>query len=221
MKILISGSSNGIGLEVSKRFLYLGFEVIGLDLLPSKINDEHYTHYVCDIKDLDSLPEINNINYIFNNAGLQNSNDDIDNNLKGNINITEKYAFNNDYLLGVLFNASASSISGQEFPLYVASKAGLVGYMKNVAIRLAPKGVLVNAISLGGVITDSNNIILNDGEAFKKVMDVTPLKKWTSLEECADWVEFLLTKNKSMSGQNILIDNGEMNLNSTFVWPTK
>jgi 3-oxoacyl-[acyl-carrier protein] reductase len=50
-------------------------------------------------------------------------------------------------------------------------------------------------------------------------MDVTPLKKWVSLEEAAEWVYFLTVINKSCSGQDVLIDNGEKDLNCTFVWP--
>ena len=78
MKVLITGTSRGIGLAVAKRFLDDGHEVIGLDLLPSSINHPHYQHYVCDIKKKNSLPNIEGINIIFNNAGLQNSKDDID-----------------------------------------------------------------------------------------------------------------------------------------------
>ena len=38
-------------------------------------------------------------------------------------------------------------------------------------------------------------------------------------EEVSEWVYFLLVVNKSASGIDILIDNGEANLNSSFVWP--
>ena len=48
---------------------------------------------------------------------------------------------------------------------------------------------------------------------------ITPMKKWATLEEVCEWIAFLTLSNRSMSGQNLLIDNGEMNLNSTFVWP--
>ena len=37
--------------------------------------------------------------------------------------------------------------------------------------------------------------------------------------EVADWAVFLTVVNRSMSGQNLLIDNGEHDLNPTFVWP--
>ena len=56
-------------------------------------------------------------------------------------------------------------------------------------------------------------------ESFSKIMSATPLNKWASEEEVSEWVYFLTMVNKSMSGQDILIDNGEYNLNSTFVWP--
>ncbi|MBE5763911.1 MAG: SDR family oxidoreductase [Clostridiales bacterium] len=218
MRILITGSSSGIGKKVAEMFLGKGHQVFGIDLNASSIKDTNYTHIVADIKDKNALPEIENIDIIFNNAGLQNSNDDIANNLQGTINVTEKYMEGNSALKSILFNASASSISGAEFPQYAASKAGVVGYMKNVAIKLAPKGITVNAISLGGVKTDLNKPVMEDKEKFAKIMEVTPMKKWTEVEEVCEWVYFLTCVNKSCSGQNILIDNGEHDLNDRFVW---
>ena len=218
MRVVITGSASGIGEAAAKMFLEKGFEVFGIDLNESSIKDTKYTHFVADIANKATLPDIENVDILFNNAGLQNSLDDIDNNLKGTINVTEKYIENNDALKSILFNASASSISGSEFPLYAASKAGVVGYMKNVAIRLAPKGVTVNAISLGGVYTALNKQVIEDKEKFKKIMDVTPMKKWMDLDEVCDWIYFMTCKNKSASGQNILIDNGEHDLNDRFVW---
>lgn len=217
MRILITGSSKGIGKKAATKFLENGYEVIGFDLLESTINHPNYHHYVVDIKNKNDLPDIGNIDILFNNAGLQNSIDDIDNNLKGTINVTEKYGFNPS-IKSILFNASSSARSGDEFPLYAASKAGIVGYMKNVAMKLAPKNVTVNSLSLGGVLTDSNKNVIDDVKKFKKIMDVTPLKKWATEDEVADWVYFLTVINKSMSGQDILVDNGEHDLNSTFVW---
>ncbi len=219
MKVLITGSSKGIGLAAANRFLKLGHEVIGIDLLPSNIDHPNYHHYIADVSKKKQLPDIKDINIIFNNAGKQNDHD-IDNNLVGTINVTEKYAFQ-DQIKSVLFNASASARSGFEFPEYVASKAGVVGYMKNVATRLATYGATANSISLGGVLTDSNAPVLEDEDSWNQIMEATPLKKWATLEEVCDWVYFLTVTNKSASGQDILIDNGEFNLNSTFVWPKR
>ena len=219
MRVLVTGSSKGIGQAIALRFLKEGHEVIGLDLLASSINHKNYTHYICDVSKKKSLPSLEGIEIIINNAGKQNDHD-IENNLVGAINVTEKYAFQ-DNIKSVLFNASASAHSGFEFPEYVASKAGVIGYMTNVASRLAGYGDTANSISLGGVLTDSNAPVLENEKCWNEIMDATPLKKWATLEEVCDWVYFLTVINKSASGQDVLIDNGEYNLNSTFVWPKR
>ena len=218
MNIVITGASGGIGTKVSERFLELGHTVYGLDICPASVHHPNYHHFEVDIKNTDALPDIPDVGILFHNAGVQNSTDDIGNNLTATIGVNEKYIKDNSALRSVLFNASASAVSGQEFPAYAASKAGMVGYMKNVAIRLASKGVTCNAISLGGVETSLNDPVMNDSKLWKRIMDVTPMKKWMSADEVADWVIFLTLTNRSMSGQNLLIDNGEHDLNPTFVW---
>ena len=218
MKIVVTGASGGIGRAVCLKYLALGHTVVGIDRLASDVEDEKYTHFIADVKDPLALPEIEGVGVLVNNAGEQNGDDDIGNNLVGAINVTEKY-IGSPELRSVLFNASASAVTGREFPLYAASNAGLVGYMKNVAVRLAPRGVTCNAISLGGVLTPLNDPVVNDPALWQKIMDVTPLGKWMSTDEAAEWIVFLTLTNRSMSGQNILIDNGERDLQDTFVWP--
>ena len=85
MKILITGTSKGIGLALAKRYLGQGHEVYGLDLLESSINDKNYHHYNVDVSKKNKLPDIENVEVLINNAGLQNCKDDIDNNLKSAI----------------------------------------------------------------------------------------------------------------------------------------
>ena len=219
MKVIVTGASHGIGRAAALRYLSLGHAVHGIDIDTSTVDHPRYNHHQADIRQREALPDIAHVEILFNNAGIQRGEEDIATNLSGTINVTEKYIAGNPALKSILFNASASSVSGQEFPHYVASKAGLVGYMRNVAIRVAPLGVTCNAISLGGVLTDSNDPVMKDARLWNAIMRVTPLKRWATLEEVCDWVEFLTLKNRSMSGQNLLIDNGEKHLNPTFVWP--
>lgn len=219
MNVLITGSSNGIGYATAQMFLQNGHIVYGLDLEPCDIVDKNYHHYCVDIRYTDTLPDIKNVDILINNAGKQNSEDDLGHNLYGAMFVTAKYALNNPDIKSVLFNASASAHTGFEFAEYSASKAGLIGYMKHCAWRLAKRNATCNSISCGGVFTDLNNAVLNDSEAWDKIMKVTPLQKWATAYEIAQWIYFLTVVNKSCSGQDILIDNGEKDLNCTFQWP--
>ena len=212
MKALVTGSSKGIGRAIALKFLSEGYSVIGIDKLPSEIFDDSYTHYVADV--CGQLPEIGDVDIIINNAGVQEGNA-IDVNLIGAMRVTEKYI--NDSLKSIVFIASASATSGAEFPEYAASKGGVVAYMKNVAMRLAPKGVIVNSISPGGVTTELNSHVMEDKALWDRIMDETPLKKWATAEEIADWVYFVAAVNKSMTAQDIIIDNGEIS-RFNFVW---
>lgn len=219
MNVLISGTNRGIGYAIAELFLKNGFDVFGVDVLESSISNEHYTHFVADVSDKLSLPEIDvPMNIVVSNAGVQNSGRDIEVNLKGSINLVEKYAFQ-ESIKSVLLVASASAHSGAEFPEYSASKGGLLSYMKNAALRLAKFGATCNSISPGGVTTDLNRPVMDDAKLWQRIMDVTPLKRWASPEDIAEWVYFLTVVNKNCTGQDILIDNGEKDLNSTFVWP--
>lgn len=214
MKVLITGTSEGIGRAVASKFINEGHEVIGLDINESTINSEHYTHKVGDISK--ALPSIDNVEILINNAGVQNNGTDIDINLKATIAVTEKYAIQ-PKIKSVVFMASASATTGAEFPEYVASKGGIVAYMKNVALRIANYGATSNSISAGGVITKLNQHIIDSPTLWKQVLDETLLNKWASAEEIADFTYFIAVNNKSMTGQDIFIDNGEA-LKSNFIW---
>lgn len=215
MKVVVTGTSCGIGKAIALRFLSQGHRVIGLDRLPPSIADENYDHYVTDILTGD-LPELEGVEILVNNAGVQNEGNDIDVNLKGTIRVTERYAFQNA-VKSVLFIASASARTGAEFPEYAASKGGMVAYMKNVALRLAPYGATANSLSPGGVLTALNDHVIRGPALWERIMAETLLPKWATPEEIAEWAYFVTVVNRSMTAQDLLIDNGE-DAKATFVW---
>ena len=217
MKVLISGTSKGIGKAIALKFLECGHEVIGLDLLSSSINGEKYTHYICDVRNSESLPNISDVEVLVNNAGIQtNSIDDINTNLIGLINTTNKYAFQSN-IKSVINIASSSASTGSEFPYYAASKGGVLAYTKNTALAIAKYGATCNSVSPGGVIGQLNKHIIDSKELYEKVLNEALLHKWASEEEIAEFVYFLAIYNKSMTGEDLLIDNGEK-LKSNFIW---
>ncbi len=215
MKVLITGTSQGIGKAIAEYFLKNGHDVFGIDRQEKSITDEKYTHFVCDVRDTEKLPELRDVDILINNAGTQNE-DDIDINLKALINVTEKYAVR-DGIRSVLNIGSASAHTGSEFPEYCASKGGVLAYTKNVAIRIAKYGAVCNSLDPGGVLTPLNECVMNDPELWAEIMDETPLKRWAMTEEIAEWAYFLTVTNKFCTGQNILVDGGEA-INYNFVW---
>lgn len=215
MNILITGTSQGIGKAIAQLFLEKGHIVTGIDRQKSGIEHKNYKHYQCDIRDKDKLPNIEKTDILINNAGTQNE-DDIDTNLKALIYITEKYAVHPG-IKSILNIGSASAHTGAEFPEYCASKGGVLAYTKNVALRIAQFGATCNSLDPGGVTTPLNECVMQDPELWARIMDETPLKKWATPEEIAEWSYFLTVTNSFCTGQCIVVDGGE-SINYNFIW---
>lgn len=215
MKVLITGTSQGIGKAIAKIFLENNHQVIGIDRNESSIDNKNYIHYICDVRDYEKLPKVENVEILINNAGTQNE-EDIDINLKALIHVTEKYGIQEN-IKSILNIGSASAHTGSEFPEYCASKGGVLSYTKNVAIRVAKYNATANSLDPGGVITPLNECVMNDPKLWNRIMDETPLKRWATTEEIAKWAYFLTVVNTFCTGQNILVDGGE-SINYKFIW---
>ena len=215
MNVVVTGTSQGIGRAIAWLFLERGHRVFGIDRQESSITHEGYTHYVCDVRDIANLPQIDNVQVLINNAGTQNE-DDININLKALIDVTEKYGIQPN-IKSILNIGSASGHTGAEFPAYCASKGGVMAYTKNVAMRVATFGATCNSLDPGGVLTPLNDCVVNDPVLWQQIMDETPLKRWATAEEMAEWAYFLTVVNGFCTGQNILVDGGEA-INYHFVW---
>ena len=214
MNVLVTGASRGIGLAAVQKYLREGHAVWGVDLRPAALEHPAYTHIRGDIRTLTvAVPDLH---ILINNAGTLAEEDALAVNLAGTMAFTERH-LDSPALRSVLFVASASARNGAEFPRYVASKAGLVGYMKNLALALSKRGVTVNSVSPGGVVTPANDHILHSPALYDAVKNETLLGKWATAEEVADLVYFLTVVNRSVTGEDVLMDNGEM-LKSNFIW---
>ncbi len=216
MRILVSGASGGIGKAICRKFLKNGHEVYGMDLIPSELSEGNYVHIIHDVKDK-NYPEIGGVEVLVNCAGVMTeSAEDIAVNLTAIIDLTEHYAFQ-DKIRSVVNISSASALTGSEFPHYAASKGGLSSYTKNLAMRIAKYGATANSLCPGAVLTDFNKHILDNKELFDAVTNESLLKKWADADEIAEWAYFVAVTNRSMTGENLLIDNGEA-INYNFIW---
>ncbi|MDY3250654.1 MAG: SDR family oxidoreductase [Candidatus Choladocola sp.] len=216
MNVLITGTSSGIGKGCAEYFLQEGHRVYGFDKKSPAIQNRNYTHYCLDIRRESSYPELPDMNVIVNNAGVQNE-DDIDVNLKGTISVTEHYGIQPE-IRSIIMIGSASGHTGSEFPEYAASKGGILAYTKNVAMRIAPYQATCNSLDFGGVMTELNRPVMDDPKLWNDIMELTPMKRWMTVEEAAEWIYFMAVRNRFCTGQNILIDGLEAG-NCSFIWP--
>lgn len=100
---------------------------------------------------------------------------------------------------------------------YVASKGGLNQLTKVMAIALADKGIRVNAIGPGSILTDLlKSAVMSNEAARQKILSRTPLGRCGEPEEVAKLALFLASDDSSyMTGQCVYIDGGRMALNYT------
>jgi NAD(P)-dependent dehydrogenase (short-subunit alcohol dehydrogenase family) len=92
---------------------------------------------------------------------------------------------------------------------YAASKAGVVGLTRVLALEWAASGVTVNAICPGPFATDMNRQLLNDPEKYAAFVQKLPVGRWGELHEIKGIVLFLASEASSfVTGAALAIDGG-------------
>ena len=208
--ILITGTSYGIGRATAEKFIRRGYKVVGIDIKPATFSHALYTHYQVDVRNIASLPDINEIKVVINNAGTIDEESAMDVNYMGYMNIVKKYCYGGS--LKCLINvASISGHVGLDTPNYAASQGARLAMTKHLAMDLGRKfGARVNSISPGAVISDLEPELYSDEDAMLAVANENILKKWAMPSDIAEWIYFIAVKDRCMTGQDIIIDNGEV-----------
>ena len=113
-----------------------------------------------------------------------------------------------------------SSVNGvmaiDSIAAYVVSKGGVNQLTSVMALALAPKGIRVNAIGPGTILTELSGSLLTDEAARRRVLSRTPMGRVGQPEEIAGIAVFLASDDSSyVTGQVIYADGGRMRLNYT------
>ena len=234
--ILITGATGGIGKEIVKSFdeknnnlLIIGTNESKLGLFSQEL--ESNTKYLaCDFSDYKNIKNIvtkvnedfnNKIDILINNAGITRDNlalrmkeeewnDVINLNLSTTFFLTKeilKYMVKNRY--GRIINIS--SVVGSSGNLgqanYAASKAGLEGMTKSIALEVASRGITVNCIAPGFIKTAMTADILekNEDEIIKNI----PIKRIGLPEDISSLTKFLASdKANYITGQTFHVNGG-------------
>jgi len=104
--------------------------------------------------------------------------------------------------------SSVSGVVGQAGQTnYSASKAGMIGFTKSLAKELGQRGITVNAVAPGFVVTDLTADL--PSELMQKAIDITPLRRMGKPEEIAYAVAFLASDEAAfITGEVLTIDGG-------------
>ncbi len=92
---------------------------------------------------------------------------------------------------------------------YCASKAGLLGFTKALALELAADKITVNGISPGPFATEMNTPILQNPEANAQFISKIPAGRWGDVKEVGQLALYLCSEDAGfITGTDILIDGG-------------
>jgi len=103
----------------------------------------------------------------------------------------------------------ASFVGLHEVAAYTASKSGVAGLTRALAVEWAPHGVCVNAIAPGVFRTELNQKLLDGTDRGRELLARTPMKRWGKVEELAGAAVFLASDAASfVTGEVLTVDGG-------------
>lgn len=230
-KVLITGATRGIGFEIAKAFEKLNATVIITGTKDNLIIKEFNCHYekLFINKENDWKNQINSIinkyngfDICINNAGINKINpiektnyEDLENiiltNLTAPIYITSIVAKKMiENKKGSIINIGSifGTVSKMGRSPYTATKSGIIGVTKTMAIDLAEHNILVNCVSPGFVDTELTRKVLGE-EQMKIMAEKIPMKRLASVKDITPTILFLCSEfNTYITGQNITVDGG-------------
>ena len=235
-KVLITGGRTGIGKAIAKTFYEKGYEVYILGRRKEKLeevcNDTNNSinYFICDISNDNDIKQIinklNNIDTLINCAGIISSGEEkekydyfelnniIDTNLKGTIRmclqIIDKWKENNTKGNIINIGSIVASNGSKYFPIYSASKAGIIAFSKSIASRYGKLGIRCNVISPGVIKTPMSYIETPDFDDYiQDIENNTPLRRLGNPDDIAKVALFLDSENSLfITGQDIVVDGG-------------
>ena len=233
-KVLITGASGGIGRALVKKFVSLEANVLGTGTKDEKLNDVKKENPSIKIKKFDisqhskieefieqASSELGGLDILINNAGINI--DTLSLRMKDeewkkviDINLTSTFLLAKHSIKKMLKNKfgrviNITSIVGHSGNLgqtnYSASKAGIIGMSKSLAIEYAKKNITINCVSPGFITTD---MTMNIAEKMREyLISRIPMGKLGTGDDVSGCVGFLSSDSASyITGETIHVNGG-------------
>ncbi|MBK7872240.1 MAG: SDR family oxidoreductase [Saprospiraceae bacterium] len=235
---IITGGASGIGFAIAEKFTQRGIFTYIIGRNQEKLEEacrqlgENCAFMVFDLSKLDLLPNLvqqimekhGSIDILVNNAGINMkkpmvdvSNEDFQNIIL--TNLTSVFALTREVVKVMIPKGSGniiniSSMSAHyglpQVIAYTASKSGVEGMTRAMAVELSPLGIRVNCIAPGFILTSMSSAALNgDPQRKARVLSRTPMGKLGMPEDVANAAYFLATDEAGfMTGTIIPVDGG-------------
>tara|TARA_Y100000590_G_scaffold117778_1_gene134749 strand:- start:24 stop:758 length:735 start_codon:yes stop_codon:yes gene_type:complete len=232
--ILITGASGGIGKDLVKKFVSLGGNVLGSGTKTEKLDLLRKQYPNIKVKKFDMADdsrieefiesvalELGGLDILINNAGINMDNLSLrmkDEEWKRviNINLTSTFLLSKHAIKRMLKNkfgriVNITSVVGHTGNLgqsnYSASKSGIIGMSKSLAIEYAKKNITVNCVSPGFIVSD---MTMNIAEKVKLYLTSRiPMGKLGTGEDVSNCVAFLSSQEASyITGETIHVNGG-------------
>ena len=233
-KILITGATGGIGGALVKKFISLGGTVLGTGTKNEKLELIKKNYPTVKVKKFNlsehsaieefinsSEQELGGLDILVNNAGVNADNLSLrmkDEEWKRviDLNLTSTFLLSKYAIKRMLKNkfgrvVNITSIVGHSGNLgqanYSASKAGIIGMSKSLAIEYAKKNITVNCVSPGFI---TSNMTENIAEKMKEYLKSRiPMGKLGTGEDVSNCVAFLSSELASyVTGETIHVNGG-------------
>jgi 3-oxoacyl-[acyl-carrier protein] reductase len=211
------------GSEAKANELVTRLENLGVKAKAYKSNAGNFAE--CESFVNDVMKEFGKIDVCVNNAGISKDNlllrmtpeqwDEVmDINLKSVFNMTKQVIrpmmkaksgsiINMSSIIGIRGNAGQSS--------YAASKAGIIGFTKSIALELGSRNIRCNAIAPGFIETDMTHY-LKDGDGATEFLKKIPLGRFGKAEEIANATLFLASDMSAYITGQVLSACGGLNI---------
>lgn len=213
-RVLVTGASRGIGRTVADWFRGCGYEVLAPSRGEMDLADPASIAAWCE--------QVERVDVIVNNAGintiatLDRLEDDLleemlQVNLKAPLQIVRALGGRiGGSRTGRIVNLSSvwAFVSKEGRSGYTAAKSAIRGVTQTLALELAPRNILVNAVAPGFVNTELTRQN-NTPAQIAALAEAIPLARLAEPEEIAELIGFLASeRNTYITGQTFLIDGG-------------